>query len=226
MVVIIYCADMDEVQRHYANTDIGIMRTHNDAIQASGLAAEFGLSTAHTNAVVAAMSLIIRGFGPRASSKLQAYAERSRQVRETLTRVWLPFGKTYFEIVKSQKHFFGLLRKAPVLAVGLVTVRHQLERAEVFWPQVADDSGLSRRDPPKVLREKLIELKDNTKVRTTAEYLSRLVAVAWNAFYDGRKVTSLRVGPSTARNHIKIKGTPHKGVKCVKPNITGASARG
>jgi len=216
----IYCNDMSEVEFHYANADIGIMRTHRDAIQASGMHTEFGISLARANAVSSAVPIIIRGFSGKHPA--QYFAERSRAVRRIITREWMPYAVTYYDIVKSQKHFSKHFTNAAVLAVGLVTVRYQCNQASMFWPMVADDSGLSRKDPPKVLREKIIELY-GSKIRYTQIHYSRLIAVAWNAFFEDRKIASLRVTTDDTAvggyPPIKLLGTPHKGKRVIRPNI-------
>ena len=93
-----------------------------------------------------------------------------------------------------------MLKAAGAMAVALVIIRDQRERAEEFWRGVADPDGFRSADPRKVYRECLFsQPKKGTELVT-----AKAAALAWNHFFEGHSISKIVVqnGP------VIIMGTP------------------
>lgn len=89
-----------------------------------------------------------------------------------------------------------------VMAVALVTLRHQPAKAVQFWRGIADDDGLRKGDPRKTLLQDFESRRVNY-----GTHLQRIIPsiTAWNAFYEGRNISIIRVSESS---QVLVSGTP------------------
>jgi len=102
------------------------------------------------------------------------------------------------------------VKRKGVMAVALETVRYQPGHGSVFWKDLAHDDGLPNGDPRKTLLRWLLNAKSGGAKLTgpkAANAHSRAVIGAWNAWYRGDALQSLR--PHTGP--IVILGTPWDG---------------
>lgn len=103
----------------------------------------------------------------------------------------------------------GLRRTLPLDLKRVYTIRdmafrHQPETAVSFWQGLSDNDGLRKGDARHTYLRLLSEPDGG---RSTAENGARSAAVAWNAFFEGRQLTMIRVMPGKFR----IAGTVIRG---------------
>lgn len=197
------CTDFDEVAHIFATRDIGIMRTHNDAMRASGISHEWNVSDQSVNLVGKAVVLLISGFTEYGS--IERWKQRSRDIKIQKSREWMPLALKYFDYAKTHKGFTRYMRKPAMVAVGMCLIKEQEVKAAEFFKGVADDSGFAIGDPRKALREQL--MRDDTKGGMYAE--ARYIACAWNAFYGKRILKIFR--PVPVNKPIRLDGTIYDG---------------
>jgi hypothetical protein len=90
--------------------------------------------------------------------------------------------------------------------------------AEEFFKGVHDFSGLTARDPRRVLAIRLAGIADG-EATVSKQTLHALIAKAWNAWRRGEKISSLRMAPNEAMPSIEgWRGLPEVGA-------SGATAR-
>jgi len=94
-------------------------------------------------------------------------------------------------------------RRAPIMALGLETMRYQQERATEFWGRFASDDGLIAGMPEHTL---LRYLRNNPATVGPARASSvRAGALAWNAAYKGSPLQQVK---PDAFKHFTLAGTP------------------
>lgn len=198
-----FCVDMAEVNRDYAHRGRGMIRTPADAYRANGLAADLGFTATQLNVMAGCLWSMLDGFrrAPR------QHLLRSTDVRSQFIQDWAVEGSAYFNCIAGADRATSILfHRASVMAVGLVTLRHQEAVATEFWETIAKDDGLRDHTPEKTLLKWLRNYPANA---FTPDVYARYVAAAWNAKYSGEECRLLRAsGPSSP---ILIKGTPYDG---------------
>lgn len=213
MVQTTHCETMNDVDRHYKHADIGVGRTMKDVLRADDFYSRTQLSDSRVYKLQSAITILIRGFGPR-TTKTSLY-ERSKDKKIELAGQWLPYAEAFFKLNPTTKgpcksKSMNLL---PVIAVGIVTVKHQPEKATDFWPKVADDSNLPGTDPRKKLHEYLYMValghSQSGRRKYNNEHVSRAIAQAWNHFFHGESLSRISVSDTT--KPIKLDGTPLTG---------------
>jgi hypothetical protein len=186
-----------EIEEWYSSIDQGLKRTAVDAIRAQGLAKEIGgISDRQAGRLSGAVRQIASGFidttkGVGIAKGNQVRAARSNAFVSRLMREWADEGRRYFAMLQGgEKANMHLLERAPVIACALLTIRYRSGDAEKFWPEMADDDGLSRSDPRKRFLMWLRENKE--KPANTA----RAFSMAWRAFLEGNELKLIRFDPT------------------------------
>lgn len=193
---------MEAIHTAYQRTDVGAHRSMRDIIQTMSELRELGLKTTETALIGTAAIHILAGFrGSSIGAPLLPY-HRSEAMRLKGISHWAEEAVAFYEAVKANGHIF---RNGAVLAVGLVTFRHQEARAVNFWRQVAENDRLSPRTGQWHL---LRTLQARQKGQFPNAY-SKRVASCWNAYYSGLEIKAPLVRSADAP--IEIKGTPYKG---------------
>jgi hypothetical protein len=166
-------------------------------IRAQGLSTELGISETHAGRLSGAVRLIASEFidmtaGVGKDKHVRMRGARSNALVSELLRAWAPEAKTYFELVqRGETANMYLFLRAPVIACGLLTIRHMPEKAQEFWSGMASDDGLRAVDP----RKKFLNLLRNGK-RIRPGNAARGFAVAWRAFLQGRDLQFIRFDQS------------------------------
>jgi hypothetical protein len=217
-MVIVNCAvgSMDEVDANYAVTDTGLIRTSVDRATAYNLPSRFALSPRWVTSLGYAVAAITGGFEFDSNDLHTRDAVRSDAVRIPLMETWLPEMHRFVEILAQNKGMWmgGKTRNASLVAIALVTLRYQPERAEQFWAAVAKNDGLGRTQPERILID---YLQSSSVKREGTRAYARAIAYCWNASYDGRPLTyALRHKKNVVNNPILIKGTPYTGKQVVR----------
>ena len=184
------------------DTSVGRQRGLRDVV--GELGDELGLNNRESDSLGVAVYYLHDGFrivGGNDSPD-RRYAKKNFELRKELMREWCPEAKMYFKCIKeagvSDK---ALFYRSAIMAVALLTLREQPEKALPFWQGVAEDDGLRKGDPRKAL---INWLRHNDSTRYG--YLQhRAASACWNAWYTDRQLT--KVYPKTD-GALKICGTP------------------
>ena len=197
------CDDDVDVARLYSRFDKG-GRTPRDVYRALGIAENMELKDSQLHKLYAALRFMNCGFSRK------NFVNRGE---DTLAEAycWKDETHEFFNAVKSS---LTVIHATPIMSVALITFRFQSKIANEFWSQVAEDDGLAKNDPRKILNKFIQEnriqysgFNRGTKP-ITPEHLARAVATAWNAYFSGKSLTKLTV--YKANREILIKGTPFK----------------
>lgn len=201
-VVIKHGQTMADVGEDYATHDIPVVRNGRDRLKALGLHADLGLSLRNARFLEAALPMLTTGFqyNPR-EAREKKYQER------VLMAEFAPEARIYFELIKVGKASQRLY-SVPAVAVALITLRYQVKHAEEFWGDVGMNDELGRNTPEHTLVTWLLSTT-NTKTRNH-HVTARYIASAWNAKFDGRTLSTLRV-MSDHKKPIILRGTPFNG---------------
>jgi hypothetical protein len=128
-------------------------------------------------------------------------------LRMTFLEKWTEEAARFFETLKGAPGTLSMnARRAPVMAVAIVTIRFTGTDAIEFWEKVVGDDRLAQGDPCKLLHVFL----RTTKVGSFEPHIyARHVAAAWNGAWEDRKLKLLQ--PGAAHLPIRLEGTPHTG---------------
>lgn len=146
-----------------------------------------------------AVACIMQGFRLGGSAKAIPHVDIIERLDEYTGAVEEFEGLT----ASCSKECMNFLRRAPVLAVCLETLRHQPGAAQEFWSLVAKDTGLREGMPAHTL----LRYFRNTANSQNRVHQARASAMAWNGFYKRTEVFHLKV---EGARKITIMGTPHE----------------
>lgn len=103
-------------------------------------------------------------------------------------------------------------RRKNVMALALYTYRHCSDKAREFWPLVATADGLPKNDPRRALYDFMIQTSmkqyQPNKNKISLEVSLRIVAKAWNYFYQGKFIDRLYLKKSEIYEPVYLLGTP------------------
>jgi hypothetical protein len=163
-------------------------------------ASKSGLGKGQLATLLRSAPFLYTGF--RKPDAQQAVELASHEVRDKLAGAWYPYAERYFALTRqAPRRVKPALRLRSVTAVAMYTLKFQPEKAAEFWQGLAMDDGLRRNDPRLSL---LYRLSSGYGTRPVAFQL-HAVAAAWNAFYEGRNLTEIRVDPGKP---FRLAGTP------------------
>lgn len=167
--------------------------------------AEFELSKELRQACQAAMGILANRFPHRRLAVVEK-ALPTREAHNKMLTGWGAEAAAYDAILRDgTQNLRRPLRSPGVVAVALATLRHFPKRAPTFWRQVAENNLLSAGDPEQALVNFLLV----SDLGARAHAAERGAATAWNAWFAGRKLASIRLSPDSLP--IKIAGTPYQG---------------
>lgn len=193
--------DLDEAGRLYARFDIQRTRTWGDAYKAYGFDA--AIPSEWMTKIGSALGMIISGFSSR--TLLVDNNMRSRDIRSQFMEA---YKDTALLLLNSFNHptaeAVRFMKRRQVLAIALETARYQPSAAAEFWSEFVRDDGLKNGNPRKTLLKYLRE-SGSANSLTEAIGQATAIALAWNAFYKGKEIVTLRPG---ATNSFVIAGTP------------------
>lgn len=196
---------MEEVETHYARTDIGVKRMPGEAPALQRFREEHQLTDPAMKGVIGASGLLIKGFEHRDNDGVRR--EPSPDERAYLANQFASEITGYFSAISHGKpQIHKHLRKGGTTAVGILTFRHQKEKAKPFWERVAALGGYEENTGESHL---VAFFLDRGQTRLRGEELARWVARCWNAYFGEVRVTYLRAPDMLAP--IKIAGTHYDG---------------
>ena len=190
MIEVVEVETPQEVAELYATYDVG--GAERSMLETAGeLLVQGDLSNPQLSALLRAVQIISTHFR-KPSVNEDATILYSRLARGNVARAWYPYAEQYFALTSDAvPQVKTALHRQPVVAVALMTLKHEPEKAEEFWKGLAMDDGLARNDPRKALLEKL---RSHEAVHSIPAQL-QAVAAGWNAFYEGRRLKEIRVRP-------------------------------
>lgn len=203
--VIIHTAETAaDVHRHYYRHDRGgKARSDSEVLASVGIAERFNLSATLTRAVFHAQPLIANGF--TRPNHMENVTLRNDDLRLDGCKPWWSSAETFQGLVApAPASVRKRLYSSQAVAVALVTLKYQPEKAAEFWSGLAKDDGLRRDDPRKAL---LIDLGAREWFRKSADG-SRSTSTAWNAFYQDRPLRRIHIVDGSP---VRIAGTPYDG---------------
>jgi hypothetical protein len=176
-------------------------RSTSEVLNAVGIGERFGLSAGMAKAVFNATPLLARRFE-------RPNYQRDPLIRDDAARLavaqpWWPIAADYERLISdATRTGKKKLLNPQVAAVAIVTLKHQPERAAPFWKGIADNDGLRKGDPRHTF------IINDRVVTSINPVLAAITSVAWNAWFEGRNINSIRVFEYSP---ITIKGTPYTG---------------
>lgn len=185
----------DEMYRRLDRLEL--RRTTGDVILAEGIVEGQSLQREIASATFEAVKFIHVGFTKARGD--MANAIRSDDKRLAACDEFWSSARLYQDAIsEATRGLKGPLKSPSVMAVALVTLRHQPKLAFEFWTGVAV-GGAGQRDPRDVLFRYLLSRTSNNPVD-----VMRAVSSAWNAFLDGRPLSVIRRNEQA----VRIAGTP------------------
>jgi hypothetical protein len=131
--------------------------------------------------------------GAGKDKKERVRGARSNAIVSELLRAWAAEARKYFEVVQGgEAANMYLFLRAPVIACGLLTLRHVPDKADEFWRGMAKDDGLRAHDP----RKRFLHWLRTEKQRPAG--VVRGFAVAWRAFLEDKELQLIRFVQSKA----------------------------
>lgn len=203
MVVVHRCDSAQEVASLYYSFDTNVRGRSNQVIlNAAGTADRLGLGKTITEALYRAAPVLAANFDfsrIALDPVVNRVVDRRIEIMAAFQReaqAWQDAIKKAPKIVKRP-----LLNQGAV-AVAITTFKHCPEKAEPFWRGVADDNGLRKNDPRKTY---LTAIQNSAATNGSGAYTARQAAVAWNAWYEGRSLSIIRIIENAP---LRILGTP------------------
>ena len=206
---------MKDVALLYGTFDQQRRRSNSQIYQAYRLDEQVNLGKTHIVWIGAAMPLVMSGFTPW-PTQVRGFGVfmRDQWIKAKCITSWAGEARTYFEVIHNcPSEISQPLRRAAVMAVALVTIRHTGTDAEEFWMQVAMGSGLARGDTRLTLHQ---FLREKSAKEYDAHVYARYIAAAWNASYEHRQLKTLKVHETSLDKPIRLEGTPHDGLKVMR----------
>ena len=195
--------DLATVESLYGKYDIGRTRSLRDTF--GSLGAEMALAPRELTAVGVAVSLIMRGFKPigGADTAIKQYERKNFDNIKAVMKTWEEEAKAYFACMAPASNFNKLLfMRGSVIAIGLLTFRHNKEKATEFWSAAVLDDGLRNEDPRRAL---ISWLRNNGVMSKYGQVQYKAAAICWNAFFRGKQLTRVH---ANADGPLQVLGTP------------------
>ncbi|HEX6827170.1 MAG TPA: hypothetical protein VF077_12705 [Nitrospiraceae bacterium] len=198
----------EELARYYGQFDRVRLRSLQHIYQAHAIHESLNLNKSQAVCLGACLPLFVSGFsqiGPREDS-LRMYTANPR-LRMACMEHWVAEASMFFSLIKGAPGVVSMnIRRAPVMAVALVTLRFAPEEAEDFWQNACQDDGLAQADPRHTLH---LFLRTTKAGEFAPHQYSRYVAAAWNAGQSKRRLKN--ISPQPEHLPIVLTGTPHDG---------------
>jgi hypothetical protein len=184
----------EDVASIYSVVDKQKKRTRADTLRAYKLEEKLDLPYTFINSFSTSAYFILNNF--RGQSGVGLITDK--EVVEFMVE-WSEFAKKYYRSIEhcnTQRHSF--MRK-DIMSIGIITSRYSSKSHE-FWSLTSTDDGLRLGDPRKTLRRWIEDVGYSGTGGSTAkkrlvgtQTAVRCVAIAWNAYVEGRETRILSV---------------------------------
>jgi hypothetical protein len=207
IVVITPVKTWDEVHRLYSRIDVDGNRSAADVLNAADPTAGRSVSFEMRRGAYRAMDALANDF-PHRKLKVGEAELITKEDRVNCMAFWLDELEEYDQIVRSaQSTLRNPMRKPGVIAVALATLKHQHDRAQLFWTRVAENKLLRPGDPEQALVNFLL----TSRLDDAPHQAERYSAMAWDRWFRGHRLDKIRKSANEDRP-IKIAGTPFQGL--------------
>jgi hypothetical protein len=202
LIAIYPVTSKDELAQLYAIFDTpGSVR---DPIDAAGhLLAKGKLTKREVRVLLRAVPFIQAGFRLPELPKSTKMAQSPVARNDAANACYTPAVAYFSHIESAPRAIKETLHRQAIAAFGIYTFQHQSRKATEFWGPVAtladEDKGMARTDPRRALYKRLQASEESMPMQL------HIVAAAWNAFFEGRKLREIRV---RGDNPFRIAGTP------------------
>ncbi len=201
------CDTMDQVRHLYATYDKNLLRGRADSLRAYRAGEVLGITQTDVAALSAGVAFILQDFGKFGGG------QGGRIPDDVLLREmkqWIaPFGQLLVAVgaASTGPWHRRIIRRRAVLAVALITMRYQHERAFTFWQSVVTAEGVSRHSPALRLRDFLMEmaLESGGAVGLNSNEIATTVAYCWNKHYKNERIVQMKVSYDKP---LEIAGAP------------------
>lgn len=180
--------DEQDAGRLFSTIDVGVPRKAHHIFRALQIGEGLPLTPQTRDTLARGVPLVSSRFSrdPRRDSHLSVAQESQKWLDEIVAYAQFTEGATA-EVGRK-------LKRVSVVAVALATIRYQPALAREFWRGCALEDGLKKGDPRATLLAWLREYRPggipgSSSPITYCQY----VATAWNAFFDHRSITFIRV---------------------------------
>lgn len=199
--------DENDLALLYSRLDQGLKRNFSDVADAWNLIEVTGLDNkTQLNQLNAATNMMKTNW-----NRLSGLSS-TRDLEDSVNSVieWAGPAKAYFSAVHGGE-LGSLVLKAAIMAVGLVTMRHELSLAHDFWYQVSNSDGIGKDDPRNRLHKWIY---DNRTMRgyggksIYSNYQMALVSArCWNAFVNNQTLQKLYIPSPDASGNYELELT-------------------
>lgn len=199
-VLVIPVADIAEARVVYYRFDtVQSLRTARQVARSIGLSEHLSIPKGYVAAALQVAPILASGLrNLQGSLRDPILATPDGQIA-AIAPYWGEV-KRYSEFTGDTDFIRRKLKVTGTMAVALMTLKYQPEKAATFWSGVATDDGLGRRDPRKVL------LRDwATRKEVTGNIAICVAARAWNAWFEQREIQHIR---ATHLGDVSLLGTP------------------
>jgi hypothetical protein len=201
----------EDMGKKYSRIDDEVRRTPHDTIKALGLPEHYDLTASNTTLFWTAAGHIISGFADTKTPSVISLS-RNRELRVAVMDKWSDYSHEWFRMVKeAPSDLQHDLRKGPIIAVGITTIKYQPNYAKVFWETFMSQSGLKHGNPDYALT---MFVRNIPVKKIYAPDYCRRIATCWNAYYENRGLKNVREG----KPPIRICGTPFNEKRSLRIN--------
>lgn len=195
------CDTMDQVRHLYATYDKNLLRQRADSLRAYDAHNVLNIRQDDVKRLSAAVGYIMTNFGAS-----RQYRISDADLLVEMEKWTEPYGRLLVAVGTSKPWYYRVLGRRAVLAVALISMKHQPKIAYPFWESVATGAGLKLHAPALRLRDYLTDLvvsKDGEMVST--EDVAKAVAYCWNKHYNGERIVQMKVSYDKP---LEIAGAP------------------
>lgn len=200
------CEDEKDMRRLYAVHDTNMKRGIVDALRATGVSIK--IPNAASAGFGGAIKMIVGNFEGSMAMGPDAFIPGLLSTTDT-AEDWLVEMTTYLKHIKEvdQKRMMTWLYSASSIAMGLITIRHQPEKAAIFWNMLATGVSNNSTHPCKRLYDYILAREASGHAYVAPHRRLKLMSKAWNAFYAGETLAPMSI------KHIPslfcVAGTPY-----------------
>jgi hypothetical protein len=201
-IMVKYRSTEQELEEIYGAFDVQLKRSDADILYALGTLDKVDITHSQAKQMNSALKWIYTGFKYNLRVKIM-----SPYIMDNIMICWKDEIKDLFETVHNTDNF-KFIRKSPVLASILITMRFEREKSIDFWRNVALDSGLTAGDPRRTLLYFLREIysKNNHRVVYSPTEIAFSINKCWRAFCENRNLVRIT---KISDEFVAFKNTPY-----------------
>lgn len=196
------CADMEAAQALYRKFDVVQKgRTNTQIMSAANIFDDLDLSRGVAATLYASAPFIASGF-KFDHNQWDDAVKFNPEARIAFMKNYAGEAKTWSDACHgAPSKLRTALQSQGAFSVAMAALKYQPHKAEIFWSGLAKNDGLGRGDPRNAYVTSILGMSG----KQTIEYRARQMVLAWNAYFEGRNLSLLRV---LNTSEFYIAGTP------------------